>query len=352
MLRSLHVAVDRAGIGIRQMDGKIYKVFVSSTYDDLREERAAVEKALLQLDCLPVGMELFPAADEETWDFIKSQIDDCDYYVVIVAGRYGSVAADGISFTEKEYDYAVSKRKPSIAFLHGFPGNISVDRSERTEERLAKLQTFISKIKKRPVRLFSNPHELALEVTTSFVKLIRERPSEGYVRSSQAVEYKRYAALLEELNDLREKLKQAEQFARASLFKGHDKVQQLQILLSRPVDKTEERRWLTAEVALGKVFQLVAEAILESDEESAVFLSVCTNLIRNVPESQGWSINGFAEESQARIRRELYQHELIEIKHEGRPGRDWLGNQTGEVIVGVWAITDYGRKQLRAMADE
>jgi len=44
---------------------KIYKVFVSSTYEDLREERAAVQKGLLQLGCLPVGMELFPAADEE-----------------------------------------------------------------------------------------------------------------------------------------------------------------------------------------------------------------------------------------------------------------------------------------------
>jgi hypothetical protein len=47
----------------------IYSVFVSSTYEDLREERAAVQKALLQLHCMPIGMELFGSADEETWDF-------------------------------------------------------------------------------------------------------------------------------------------------------------------------------------------------------------------------------------------------------------------------------------------
>jgi hypothetical protein len=41
------------------------------------------------------------------WDFIKSQIDDADHYVVVVAGKYGSVAADGMSFTEK----ALSGRK-------------------------------------------------------------------------------------------------------------------------------------------------------------------------------------------------------------------------------------------------
>src|SRR5262245_31099313 len=40
----------------------IYSVFVSSTYEDLREERAAVQKALLQLKCMPIGMELFGSA--------------------------------------------------------------------------------------------------------------------------------------------------------------------------------------------------------------------------------------------------------------------------------------------------
>jgi len=97
----------------------IHTVFVSSTYEDLREERGEVQKALLKLDAFPVGMELFPSADEDTWDFIKSKILDSDYYLVIVAGRYGSEASDGMSFTEKEYDYAREVKKPVIAFVHG-----------------------------------------------------------------------------------------------------------------------------------------------------------------------------------------------------------------------------------------
>lgn len=44
---------------------KKYQVFVSSTYVDLREERQQVIQALLELDCIPSGMELFPAADED-----------------------------------------------------------------------------------------------------------------------------------------------------------------------------------------------------------------------------------------------------------------------------------------------
>ena len=57
----------------------------------------------------PCGNGTVPAADDEQFEFIKRVIDDCDYYVVIVAGRYGSMTSEGISFTEKEFDYAISK---------------------------------------------------------------------------------------------------------------------------------------------------------------------------------------------------------------------------------------------------
>lgn len=87
---------------------KRYQVFVSSTYSDLHEERSKVIQTLMEMDCIPAGMELFPAIDQEQFEFIKKVIDDCDYYLLIIGGRYGSLTNDGISFTEKEYDYAVS----------------------------------------------------------------------------------------------------------------------------------------------------------------------------------------------------------------------------------------------------
>jgi hypothetical protein len=64
-------------------------------------------QALLELDCIIAGMELFPASNDDQWTLIKRVIDDCDYYLVIIGGRYGSTDAAGISYTEKEYDSAV-----------------------------------------------------------------------------------------------------------------------------------------------------------------------------------------------------------------------------------------------------
>jgi hypothetical protein len=121
----------------------IYSVFVSSTYEDLREERAEVQKALLKLHCLPIGMELFGSADEETWEFLKRQIGECDYYVVVIADRYGSLAPDGLSYTEKEYDYARETNKPILAFVHGNRGSIPRDKTETDPEKRQRLDNWL-----------------------------------------------------------------------------------------------------------------------------------------------------------------------------------------------------------------
>jgi len=112
---------------------KRYQVFVSSTYADLREERQRVIQALMEMDCIPSGMELFPAADEEQWHFIKRVIDDCDY-LLIIGGRYGSTTSDGISYTEKEYDYAIQRGMKVVALLHSNPDEIPLGKSEGDPE--------------------------------------------------------------------------------------------------------------------------------------------------------------------------------------------------------------------------
>lgn len=53
---------------------KRYQVFVSSTFADLKDERSNVIQTLMEMDCIPAGMELFPALDEEQFEFIKKSL--------------------------------------------------------------------------------------------------------------------------------------------------------------------------------------------------------------------------------------------------------------------------------------
>ena len=69
---------------IHMANEKKYQVFISSTYKDLKEERAAVTQTLLDLSCIPVGMEQFPASDMSQMEYISKMLDSCDYYVLIL----------------------------------------------------------------------------------------------------------------------------------------------------------------------------------------------------------------------------------------------------------------------------
>lgn len=180
---------------------KRYQVFISSTFADLQEERAKVQKMIMQLDCIPAGMELFPAIDEEQLEFIKRIIDDSDYYLLIIGGRYGSISSeDGISFTEKEYDYAVSKGIKVIALLHKNPEKLSLDKSEIDANAREKLFNFRNKAATgRLVSYWDEINELSALVATSLPRTIKTYPAVGWVRGDSVPS----SELYKELNDLR-----------------------------------------------------------------------------------------------------------------------------------------------------
>ena len=183
-----------------------YQVFISSTYLDLKEERQEVTKAILELNCFPAGMELFPASDDEKWDLIKQVIDDSDYYIVILGGRYGSVDDEGLSFTEKEYDYAVSVKKPVLGFVHGDSGQIIQDKSEMNPKAQKRLGAFRQKVEKRMCKRWKTPEELGSVVSRSLVQEMNRRPASGWVRGDNALT----PELTEELAGLRKRVAEAE----------------------------------------------------------------------------------------------------------------------------------------------
>src|SRR6266478_1740518 len=179
---------------------KRYQVFVSSTYADLKDERRAVIHALMDMDCIPAGMELFPAADEEQFSFIKRIIDDCDYYLLIIGGRYGSTTAEGVSYTEKEYDYAVSKGLKVIALIHENPEGIPFGKSEKDPVLHQRLQRFRGKAStNRLVKFWKSAGDLPGLVALSLANTIKMYPAVGWIRANKVAS----EDLLTEINDLR-----------------------------------------------------------------------------------------------------------------------------------------------------
>lgn len=204
---------------------KKYQVFVSSTYIDLQEERQEVIKALLELDCFPSSMEFFPSTDDDQWTLIKQIIDDCDYYIVIIGGRYGSLSSEGISYTEKEYRYALETGKPIIGFLHNDPKSLPVKNSELDSEAIKKLEEFKSLVQKKMCKYWGNALELGSVVSRSFIKLQKSHPAVGWVRGNLVPDKDSSIEILELTREI-EKLKEQLENTKTKAPKGSENLSQ------------------------------------------------------------------------------------------------------------------------------
>lgn len=204
---------------------KRYQVFVSSTYEDLEQERQEVMHALLELDCIPAGMELFPAANEDQWTLIKEVIDDCDYYIVIIGGRYGSTGNDGVSYTEKEYRYALGLGKPIIAFLHRDTGTLIANKTEQSEDGRKKLAAFRDFAQKKMCKYWTSPADLGSVVSRSLIQLIKSNPAVGWIKADQLASVDATKEILR-LRQLVDELQNEINRSRVTAPKGSDRLAQ------------------------------------------------------------------------------------------------------------------------------
>jgi hypothetical protein len=169
------------------MTDKRYQVFISSTYTDLIDERREVMQAVLEMDAMPAGMELFPAANDDQWTLIKGVIEQSDYYLIIVGGRYGSTTEEGISYTEKEYDFAIDLGIPVMGFVHADPNQIIAGKTELEPGAREKLDTFREKVKQKMIKSYTSPSDLGSVVSRALNRMMRTTPREGWVRGSEAM---------------------------------------------------------------------------------------------------------------------------------------------------------------------
>ena len=202
------------------MDKK-YSVFVSFTYTDLVAERKQVIDALLQMNCFPIGMEYFNAEDDTQWNIIKNLIKECDYYIIIIAGRYGSIEKEsGKSYTQKEYEYAIEQGIPVLRFVHEDINRLTGDKLEDTDEGKRKLKAFTDEAKKKMCKFWTTPGELAAQVVLSLTSMIKTNPRIGWIKGDVMTSEKSNSEIIrlkDENEELRAKIKKMEESAPAGI---------------------------------------------------------------------------------------------------------------------------------------
>ena len=174
-----------------------FSIFISSTYEDLKEERQALTGVALENNFIPVGMEQFHAAPASQWEVITKMIDECDFYLLIVGGRYGSIDESvDKSYTEKEYDYAKSIGLPVLVLIKK-PESITEDKQDVSDakydkfEKLRRLNMFRQRVKNddNTVDFFGSIEELKYVASPAFGNATKyATPTAGWVRYKDVVD--------------------------------------------------------------------------------------------------------------------------------------------------------------------
>ncbi|HAI25079.1 MAG TPA: hypothetical protein DCM35_11285, partial [Alcanivorax sp.] len=76
----------------------------------MQSARQALMLPLLDLGMAPMSMDLHSAETNNLMPVVQRMIDDCDYFVILLGGRYGTLSPLGLSYTHREYIFAATKR--------------------------------------------------------------------------------------------------------------------------------------------------------------------------------------------------------------------------------------------------
>lgn len=328
---------------------KRYQVFVSSTYEDLQEERHEVMQALLELDCIPAGMELFPASNEDQWSLIKRIIDDSDYYIVIIGGRYGSTNESGISYTEMEYRYAVEMEKPIIAFLHKKPEDIKSKYTEQSPDGRGKLELFRTLAQKKMVKYWSSSSELGSVVSRSMVKLMKQFPATGWVRAdniSDEISMREIFKLKQENEELKNQLhlsKITAPIGSEKLAQGEDSIAiSLNFIgITRNYAKYE----LAASIITtwNDLFSIISPYMVIECKEKQMKLAITAYLKKIFEKEPKYQITDkkYSSFSEFEISNEEFQNIKIQFKALGLIAKS-TKNRSVKDTASYWTLTDYG----------
>ncbi|MDO8267794.1 MAG: DUF4062 domain-containing protein [Moraxellaceae bacterium] len=320
-----------------------YQVFISSTFGDLELERGQVIKAVLEMGHIPVGMEMFSAADDEQWSVIARQIDEADYYAVIVAHRYGSVTPTGISYTEKEYDYAVASGVPVLGFVLDDKAPWPADKNEKNEVMRSAAERFREKIKSRLVNFWTTKDDLHAKFSIALMKAFITHPRTGWAKADEAAgpavtrELTRLSAENAELRNKIEQIRIIEKNQQRDAHRDVFRILEKNKVITH-VRKNENDWGPKLKHTLLEIFEGISPNLIVENNTKAIAGDIAFHVTQETDYYHTWPVpsNHIAD-----ILVDLHALNLIEPSCKRHPVSD-----TKE----YWALTEFGRgffKELR-----
>ncbi len=160
-------------------------IYLSSTYEDLKDYRRVVFEALRKSGYDVIAMEDYVATDQRPVDKCLKDVERANLYVGLFAFRYGYLPPshhnnpDNLSITELEFRHALALKKPCLTFVvdehTSWPRLFDDARTSADKgERITALRQYL--LTEKLASPFSQPHELAALVLAAVANHLANKP--------------------------------------------------------------------------------------------------------------------------------------------------------------------------------
>jgi hypothetical protein len=161
------------------------KLYLSSTYTDLKRHRAILGRALRKAGYDVVMMEEYVARDQRVEFACKGDVVACDVYIGLFAWRYGHIPSDTnperLSVTEMEYAAAGARPMTRLTFLLEEKARWP---KARKDADLARIKDLRARLQQQLSAYFASADELAVEVLAA----LRVHESTRLARQLEAID--------------------------------------------------------------------------------------------------------------------------------------------------------------------
>jgi hypothetical protein len=156
-----------------------YHVFISSTPEDLKNERIILTRLIWEMGHIPVSLGDFNISDEDDRRVIKRIIGDCDYFLSLVAHKYGP-PIDGAAGTELEYTCAVKQGIPVLGLIIGEKARWKESKWDQDAVLVQGLNEFKRRLQAHPHIFWTNSQDLKQKTREILTQEIFLDPRNGW----------------------------------------------------------------------------------------------------------------------------------------------------------------------------
>ena len=152
------------------LNSSFKSVFLSSTFEDMKEYRKAIIDRIIKRRMVPICMENWGANANKVTSVITDEVKKADIYLGIFGTRYGYVDENtNMSMTEIEYREALASNKPILVYIaKNAKDDITTgDNSQKMLELLTEIE------KERIVYYFNSIDQLGEQVFADLERYIK-----------------------------------------------------------------------------------------------------------------------------------------------------------------------------------